>query len=171
MTARVVLMEMTVTEAAHLTGLCEQFSDMVDDARSESGAPGDDAIARLVPDAYPDDHEASQEFRELTGSGLLERRHTDVESVLATLLRDGKALSVDSLADDADTEVFPLTLSIDQAGEWMRTLAAIRLVLASRLGIETDDSTRYSGPQFAIYDWLSYRLDALVTTLDEQPNF
>ena len=49
----------------------------------------------------------------------------------------------------------------------LRTLAAIRLVLASRLGVDDEDTHDNDDPRFGIYDWLGYRLDALLTALDE----
>ena len=61
--------------------------------------------------------------------------------------------------DGPDTDVVDLALSPDDARAWMRTLAAIRLVVASRLGIETEDDHDEDDPRFGVYDWLGYRLD------------
>jgi len=44
--------------------------------------------------------------------------------------------------------------------------AAIRLVLASRLGIVDADDHDEDDPRFGIYDWLGYRLHGLVTAID-----
>ena len=41
-------------------------------------------------------------------------------------------------------------------------LAAIRLVLATRLGIRSEEDHDVDDPRFGIYDWLGYRLDGLV---------
>ena len=41
-------------------------------------------------------------------------------------------------------------------------LAAIRLVLATRLGIRSEEDHDEDDPRFGIYDWLGYRLDGLV---------
>ena len=54
------------------------------------------------------------------------------------------------------------------ARAWLRTLAAIRLVLASRLGIEVAEDHDPDDPRFGIYDWLGYRLDGLVAAVDDQ---
>ena len=43
----------------------------------------------------------------------------------------------------------------------MRTLTAIRLVIASRLGIEDEDDRDEDDPRFGVYDWLGYRLEGL----------
>ncbi len=37
-----------------------------------------------------------------------------------------------------------------------------RLVLATRLGIRSDDDHDPADPRFGVYDWLGYRLDGLV---------
>ncbi len=43
----VVVLELALVEAAHLTDLVEQFAELV----GESSAAADPAVARLVPDA------------------------------------------------------------------------------------------------------------------------
>ena len=48
----------------------------------------------------------------------------------------------------------------------LRTLSAIRLVLATRLGIQADDDHDASEPRFGIYDWRGYRLDSLISAID-----
>ena len=55
-----------------------------------------------------------------------------------------------------------LMLSAPEAAAWLRTLAALRLVLASRLGIRTEDDHDPEDPRFGVYDWLGYRLELLV---------
>ena len=53
---------------------------------------------------------------------------------------------------------------------WLRTLTALRLVIANRLGIESDDDTHDpEDPRYGVYDWLGYRLDGLVRAADELP--
>ena len=55
----------------------------------------------------------------------------------------------------------------------MRTLAAVRLVVASRLGIETEDDDAEARAdddedgRFGVYDWLGFRLDGIVQALDD----
>jgi len=51
------------------------------------------------------------------------------------------------------------------AHAWLRTLAAVRLVLATRLGIGDADEHLDGDPRFGIYDWLGYRLDGLVRAM------
>ena len=44
----------------------------------------------------------------------------------------------------------------------MRTLAAVRLVLAERLGIRQDGDDPGEDPRAFVYDWLGYLLESLV---------
>lgn len=160
MSARMVALEITRLEAAHLSGLVSQFAELVDGAVS---ADGDPAISRLAPDAY-ESAEAAQEFRKLTEADLLDRRRDDAAAVIATLI---EASDIPEDPDDpALLESCVIRLDQQTAGAWLRTLAAIRLVLATRLGITETDDHRADDPRFGIYDWLGYRLDGLVKALD-----
>jgi len=163
MTRPAVVLELSLLEAAHLTDLVEQFAELV----ADPAAPSDDpAVARLVPDAYRDDPEAAREFRSLTERDLLERRAADAGIVIASLLHDGERLSPGRL-DAADAErAFTVVLDLERSAAWLRTLAAVRLVLASRLDVQDEDDHDPQDPRFGIYDWLGYRLDGLVRAID-----
>jgi len=118
------------------------------------GPSSDPAIARLLPSAYPDDAEASQEFRRLTENSLLDRKVANARTVIETLAAGGEV----DLAQDAQ-----------QA--WLRTLADIRLVIASRLGIEFDgDEGRAETDEeimmHDVYAWLAIVQESLVDALD-----
>lgn len=160
MTARIVVLELSRIEAAHLARLVVQFGELLQDSISDDGDP---AIARLVPAAY-DDEEAAREFRRLTEADLLDRRRDDADRVLASL-GDSATLPED-LDDPALLEQVQIRLDPLTARAWLRTLAAIRLVLASRLGIEVAEDHDADDPRFGIYDWLGYRLDGLVAAVD-----
>lgn len=156
---RTVVMELTRIEAAHLAGLVTQFAELLED--TAGAREPDPAVLRLVPDAYADDPAAAREFRELTEKDLLGRRREDAGIVLGTLA------TVGALDEDADAmEVVVIVLDAETAPSWMRTLAAIRLVLATRLGIRSEDDHDHDDPRFGIYDWLGFRLDGLVTALE-----
>lgn len=155
-----VAMEITRLEAAHLAGLITQFSELVDGAEASDGDP---AIQRLVPDAY-EDSAAADEFRALTEGDLLDRRRDDATAVLATL---AEASQIPEDPDDpALLESVVVRLDDAAVGAWLRTLAAVRLVLASRLGIERAEDHDPDDPRFGIYDWLGYRLDGLIRAVD-----
>ncbi|MBT9605297.1 DUF2017 family protein [Microbacterium sp.] len=158
MNDRIVVLEVSGLEALHLAGIVGQFRDLV----VGTGHEDDPAVARLLPDAYPDDEAASREFRRLTGADMLDRRAEDARTVLDTLGMDGVALDPTS---DPDTTI-TVALGENEARAWMRTLSAVRLVLATRLGIQDDDDHRPDDARFGIYDWIGYRLDGLVTALD-----
>lgn len=156
MNEKIVVLEVSHLEALHLAGIVGQFRDVLAGSRRDD----DPAVARLTPDAYPDDEEATREFRRLTADDLLERRSDDAAVVLQTLGMDGGDTDADP---DATISV---ALGESEALAWMRTLSAVRLVLASRLGIQTEDDHQPDDPRFGVYDWIGYRLDGLVAALD-----
>ncbi|WP_200936083.1 DUF2017 family protein [Microbacterium sp. Leaf151] len=160
MSERIVVLEISGLEALHLAGIVGQFRDLLADTRSAA----DPAVTRLLPDAYPDDEAASREFRRLTGGDLLERRGQDAATVLRTLGIDGADLDPTS---DPDATI-AVALGEGEALAWMRTLSAVRLVLATRLGIQTEDDHQPDDPRFGVYDWIGYRLDGLMTALDRR---
>ncbi|MET1036568.1 MAG: DUF2017 domain-containing protein [Arthrobacter sp.] len=84
-------------------------------------APTDDAVLRLLPDAVRDDAAASLEFRRLTERGL---REAKVGALRAA------ALAV---------ETSPVLLAPGTAPKFAAALNDVRLVLAQRLGLETEE--------------------------------
>ncbi|GAA1990598.1 DUF2017 family protein [Microbacterium pumilum] len=159
---RIVALDLTRIEAAHLVGLVTQFAELIEESAVSTADP---AIGRLVPDAYADDPEAAREFRDLTEDDLLARRRSDAGLVLATL--QDAAVIPDDPDDPRLIEQTDIRLDPADVQAWLRTLAAIRLVLADRLGIEGPDDHDEDDPRFGIYDWLGYRLHGLVTAADE----
>lgn len=165
MTSSPTHMELSLIEAAHLTELVGQLSVVLEPTLAEDPRQ-DPAVARLVPDAYAHDPDAAAEFRRLTQDDLLDRRRTDAARVAQSLRRDGTALSVAELEEaDADGTIV-IALDADTAASWLRTLTALRLVLATRLEVTKDDDHEQGDPRFGLYDWLGYRLEVLVQSLD-----
>ena len=154
--AKTVILEITPLEATPLTDLVTQFDELLQASRPTE----DPAVARLVPDAYTDDPQGSAEFRRLTEPTLLERRSDDAAMVVASL--------APLLAEDP-TDLEPVGLPLDPptAAAWVRCLAALRLVLAERLGIRTESDGDVDDPRFGVYEWLGFRLDGLMTALDD----
>lgn len=153
-----VVLELTRIEAVHLRGLVDQFVVLLTDTPD---ATTDPAVGRLVPSAYPEDAAAAAQFRASTQPELLRRRTEDAAVVLADLTVAGHA---DDLSDDAPGQAlaeFIVRLDRDHTDAWLRTLAAVRLVLASRLGIESEDDDDPDDPRYGVYEWLGYRLDGL----------
>ncbi|HWI30366.1 MAG TPA: DUF2017 family protein [Microbacterium sp.] len=157
MSDRMLILTITRIEADHLADLVTQFSELLDETRTDADSAIDPAVARLVPDVYPDDAEASSEFRRATQSDLLGRRGQDAERVLSDLRG-----TVDSHTKDDAARPVDIALDEDGVRAWMRTLTAIRLVIASRLGIEDEDDRDEDDPRFGVYDWLGYRLEGLI---------
>lgn len=163
MSGHTVVMDIARLEAAHLARLVGQFAELLDES---TPADGDPAIARLVPTAYPDDAQSAHEFRTLTETDLLTRRRADAEVVLFSL---AAAPGIpEDLDDPAFLEHIEIRLEPETARAWLRTLTAVRLVMATRLGISGSEDHDAEDARFGIYDWLGYRLDGLVGALDEE---
>jgi len=158
MSDRMIMLTLTRIEADHLADIIGQFIELV------NGTPADPdpALARLTPDAYPDDPDASREFRSLTRGDLLHRRANDASTVR-------RALATIQPADDPEADFSPVDIAIpdEEIEAWLRTLTAVRLVVAHRLGIDAEEDHDASDPRFGVYDWLGYRLDGLVQAADE----
>ena len=139
----------TALEVELLEDLASQVVDLLDDAPAS-----DPAVARLLPDAYRDDEEAAQEFRRFTEQGLTDRKIANARVVIRSLEAGGE-------------------VELDTAGQqaWLRTLSDIRLIIASRLGIETDDDHGRDESDDDlmmrdIYDWLASVQGSLIESLE-----
>ena len=135
--------------------------------------PDDPVLQRLLPDAYRDDSDESAEFRRFTERALTSAKVANAEAVLASLREAGLD---ETKVDDEDVEnQEPLEVELDPAAvqAWLRTLTDVRLSLAVRLGIESDEDTMllHQSEDEAVmamtelYDWLGYVQETLVTAL------
>lgn len=101
----------------------------------EVGEPLDPALARLLPSAYDADEEAAGEFRRLTEGDIRQAKVGRLRNWYRALTGPGVNVYVPAA----------------EAGEWAAALTDIRLVLASRLEIETEDDAEevyaQSGPE------------------------
>jgi len=136
--------------------------------------PEDPVLQRLLPDAYRpgSSHDAEQDaadFRRLTERSLTTVKVQNAEVVLASLIEGGL---VPGLPKDGDPRV---EVELDDAGvqAWLKALTDVRLSLAVRLGIETEEDIQLVGhsddaataAMAEIYDWLGYVQESLVATL------
>lgn len=160
MTTDAIIMPITVIEEFHLAQLVDDFVELVEGSRDV----GDPAIARLTPSPYPADPEAAREYADTTRDDLLDRRLADAHRVRSALgeFREG----VDALAEEEALLTREVSIPIETLDAWLRTLTAIRLVIATRLGITSDDRTTTDG-RHDVYDWLGYRLELLIQAGDE----
>ena len=152
-------------EAQLITQLVGQIRELLTnsaDSATDSAAdePRDAAVLRLLPDAYSDDHEAAAEFRRFTAAGLAEKKMRNADVVTLDLAR--------SAASATPTAV---ELDVASVQAWLRSLTDVRLVLAHRLGIETDDAERATTNDDELmigdlYDWLGWVQGSLVQVLD-----
>ena len=132
-----------------------------------SQPPEDPVLQRLLPDAYRDNPEESGEFRRFTESALTSAKVANAETVLATLAAGGL-----NIADESEAPV-EIELGPDEVQAWLRSLTDIRLSLAIRLGIETEEDTMLlenSSDQALVamaelYGWLGYVQETLVQAL------
>ena len=156
-----VRLQMSRIEGAQLAQLVDDFRDLVGSERDLD----DPAIGRLAPDAYPDDEDASHAFRDATRADLLDRRALDADVVKASLapLR----ADIESLSEEEAFVTHDVSLGVDDVDPWLRTVTALRLVIAARLGIESDDDHDPEDPRYAVYDWLGYRLEVMIQAADE----
>jgi Domain of unknown function (DUF2017) len=88
--------------------------------------PADPAVARLLPDAHHDDPEIAESFRRLTEDDLRERKRSALAVAAAALRRRA-----------------PVVLSDGEAQALLKGLTDVRLVLAERLGLRTDEDAEF----------------------------
>jgi hypothetical protein len=121
--------------------------------------PDDPALARLFPDAYPDDPDATAEFRRYTQADLTAERRRRANVALETL---------DRIKGGGRLSLIPV-----EAAAWLGALNDLRLVLGTRLEITSDDQEPGqdfgpSDPRTAyvpVYYYLGYLQETLVEAL------
>jgi hypothetical protein len=142
-------------EAKILSGLATQVASLV----AERGSPGEDPVLdRLLPDAYRDNNENAAEFRRFTEEDLADEKARNALAIATAL--------------EPRPDRKRITVSLDSAAAfaWVRSLTDIRLALAVRLGIETDDvefpTEADEQLPHAIYHWLGEVQASLVYAID-----
>lgn len=140
----------TRVEATVLADLIEQSLQIIEDAvASDPDAARDPALARLLPTAYPDDQLSAEAFRSSTQGALVARKAANARVVLDTL--------------HAGT----VRLSPTDVQAWLRALTDLRLIIATRLGIEHDDDPG-QGDEFLaeVYPWLGYLQGSMLEAME-----
>lgn len=100
----------------------EDLLDYLTNLEAHLAEPDDPAILRLLPNAAPTDREVADEFRRYTEPDLRALKVARLRRLWSQLSEDGPRWEVPE----------------DEAMETAAALTDVRLVLASRLGIETD---------------------------------
>lgn len=119
---------------------------------SQVEKPTDPISTRLFPDAYPEDPEASMEFRRFTERSLREANVNRAKSVLADI--QGQTT---------------LTLSGDQWQLWVGFLNSLRLALGTRLEVDQETWTQERSESdplyqiFELYNWLTWMQETLIS--------
>ena len=160
MTDGQIVATFALVEGMHLARLVGDFRELVGPERDVD----DPAVARLTPSPYPDDQEATREFRSSTQDDLLDRRVLDADTVRLAL-NDFDVDAV-SLTEEDALAFLDVGIAIGDVDAWLRTLTAIRLVIAERLGITSDDQPAGDDDRSDVYDWLGYRLELLIQAAD-----
>jgi hypothetical protein len=119
--------------------------------------PEDPVLARLLPDGYRDDPQASAEFRRYTEESLRTAKVASAQTVLASLPASGGEVRLSEM----------------ECQQWLRALNDVRLALSVRLGItdENEDLSEHlaaDDPRSAyvwVYQWLAYLQDSLIEAL------
>ncbi|WP_298462534.1 DUF2017 domain-containing protein [uncultured Cellulomonas sp.] len=109
-------------------------------------APVDPAVRRLLPDASRDDDGVAAEFRRLTEADLRAAKIGRLRDLWQALSGGGDHVPGLGLDDDLD-----LAVTRDDAPAFAAALTDVRLVLADRLGLESEEDA-----------------DRLYTSLEEQ---
>ncbi|ROS77009.1 DUF2017 family protein [Cellulomonas sp. PhB143] len=120
--------ELDATERIVLAQVVGDVAQMLQDAAPGTGGPDDPAVARLLPDASRDDAEVSAEFRRLTQTEVAAGK-------VDGLLRFARLLLDDEPEPGTRS---PLLVRREDGRVVAAALTDLRLVLASRLGLETD---------------------------------
>jgi hypothetical protein len=123
----------------------------------------DPVVERLFPDVYPDDPEATSDYRQFTDGELKTAKIDQAGAILAILPSSGGA---DIVLDEESSEA------------WLRALNDVRLALGTRLEVRDDtdleaelddavlhDPTSARVGQLSLYAYLGYLQESLVEAL------
>jgi uncharacterized protein DUF2017 len=135
--------ELSEDERSVLASLPGQLREALD--------AGEPTLYRLFPPAHADDDTANAEYATLVGPGLVDGKLR----ALAELERTAQATSLDE----------------DELGAWLGALESLRLALGTQLDV-TDEGSSLDlddpdAPRLALYQWLSWLQDEVVSALSE----
>jgi hypothetical protein len=150
-------------EAAVLTRLCEELATLLtgDEADDEPEA-ADPVLERLFPRAYldPTEEDAESDWQRLVHGDLRDGRRRALATVEGTLA-----------GAEVRRNKFELTISEEQALDWLAVLNDARLALGTRLEVTEDLDLSGLDPDdpdtapFAVYWWLGVLEERLIDAL------
>lgn len=126
-----------------------------------SAPPEDPALARLFPDAYEETEDAAN-YRRLTEQGLVNRKLQDSNRVIGDI---GYGSVVE------DSKVIEVDITDESLPAWARTITALRLAMAARIGLdEESDHERLLAQESThgtvlVFDWLAAILDSVLAVM------
>jgi hypothetical protein len=130
-------------------------SRLLDELRTLLTEPGDpELVRRLFPVVHPDEPEREAEYQRLMRDELVASRLAGIETVSTVLERSGRKVSLDE----------------GQMIAFMQAVNSVRLVLGTLLDITEDDELgddegADDSPEYQLYGYLSWVLDASVRAL------
>jgi hypothetical protein len=140
-------------EADVIRNLVLEMNEML-----EAGAPTDPVVERLFPRAYEEETDESS-YRQMIGSDL-ER---------------SKKKALDRLADGLGKEgPMDLSLSHDEAEDWLTALTDIRLAIGTRIDVTEDimsdelDPNDPKAPALAVLHWLGWVQESMIERLQPE---
>jgi uncharacterized protein YbjQ (UPF0145 family) len=161
--AAAVSVDLSALERMFLAGLLEELVEVLQ-------GDTDPALQRLLPNAYRDDAEAAAEFRRFTATGLTERKIANAQAVRAALTVDMAADDDEAPDDGIASALGGILLRGHSAQQWLSTITDLRLTIANRLGIESDDdegrTDEAAMPLQESYYWLGELQEMIVQALD-----
>lgn len=183
---------LTTQEAKVLINLLEQLLELLGEPtiaepdplfnllglNGNEAPPDDPVLRRLLPNAY-EDEKAASEFRRYTEDGLREKKRANAHLIYEALTPSEEEWSADQPLERA---TFEIKIKLADVGSWLSSLNDLRLALAVRLGIGSQDENdassqvkaRYelatdSDPMkavYAVYSWLGWLQQSLLETLE-----
>lgn len=118
----------------------------------------DQALQRLFPNPYPHDPRAASDHRRYNETDARRRKISDARVVERAL-----------------TTAPPVLMPVAEVGSWLKTMNSLRLVVASRLGVDDDEAMEElqalpdDDPRAmmgAIMDWLGYLQGVIIELTD-----
>ena len=134
----------------------DPLATLVGMTADEVHPPDDPVLARLLPNAYPDDPDAAGDFRRYTDGDLRHRKRSNATAVRRTL-PDGEGR---------------IELDRDQVDQWLECLNDMRLALGTALGVteeidlEDGDEDDPAYQTLQVYGWLGWLQESLLSCVE-----